>query len=56
MFAGYDVLAYALDKDERCDKTKDKEYARIDHNMEEVAVVLWDVDFGVGIVRLAHTG
>jgi hypothetical protein len=56
MFTGYDVLSYALDKDERCDEAKDKEYARVDHHLEEVAIVLWNMGFGVGIVRLAHTG
>jgi hypothetical protein len=54
MLARHEMPAYTLDDDEGHDKAEDQEYSRVDHNVQEIAIILWRVAIGGGIVLSAH--
>ena len=54
VLAGNDMAAYTLDDDKSHDKSDDKEYARVDDNVQEAALVFWRMAVGGGIVLFAH--
>lgn len=54
MLARHEMSAYTLDDEEGHNKPEDQEYSRVDHNVQEVAIILWRVAIGGGIVLSAH--
>jgi hypothetical protein len=54
VLAGDDMPSNALDNEKGYDKPDYKEYARIDHYMQEVAVVFWGMTVRGGMARFAH--
>ena len=54
VLAGEDVSSHPLDDEERCDQPDYKKYARIDHNVQEIAVILRLVGVGGRLGLIAH--